>query len=337
MAGNSIGKIFKLISFGESHSDFLGGVIDGCPAGLKIDIDFLENQIKRRQPQGSIYSSPRIEEDRLEIISGLENNISLGSPIAFIIRNTNIQKQDYNMFRDKFRPSHGDFTYYQKYGILSQSGGGRSSARETLSRVVGGSIAKLLLREYDIEVKGEIHSIGKWDYSKNKHEIEKELEGLYNNGDSLGGVISCRVINPPSGLGEPVFDKLSGDLAKAIMSIPGARGFEIGGGFDSSRNYGSQELDNWNNDFSTKTNRSGGIQAGISNGMDIIIRAGFKPIASLYRGIDCIDNEGNIHRIENKGRHDRCFVPRAVVIVESMVALVIADHLLRSLSNKLNK
>ncbi|MDD2488819.1 MAG: chorismate synthase [Bacteroidales bacterium] len=337
MAGNSIGKLFKLTTFGESHSDFVGGVIDGCPSGLRIDLDFIEREVQRRKPLQEIYSTQRNEEDKIDFISGIENGISLGTPIAFIVRNNNIQKQDYNQLKDLFRPSHGDFTYFNKYGITSSSGGGRASARETLTRVVGGSVAKLLLGEYGIEVSGEIHSIGKWEYASHRDEIEKELEKIVENGDSLGGIVSCKVKNCPIGLGEPVFDKLSADLAKAIMSIPASKGFEIGDGFASTTKYGSEQLDNWNNDFTTKTNHSGGIQAGISNGMDINIKAGFKPIASLYRKVECIDKKGEVHNVENSGRHDRCFIPRAVVVVEAMVALVIADHLLRSFTNKLKR
>lgn len=337
MAGNSIGKLFKLTTFGESHSDFVGGVIDGCPSGLRIDLDFIEREVQRRKPLQEIYSTQRNEEDKIDFISGIENGISLGTPIAFIVRNNNIQKQDYNQLKDLFRPSHGDFTYFNKYGITSSSGGGRASARETLTRVVGGSVAKLLLGEYGIEVSGEIHSIGKWEYASHRDEIEKELEKIIENGDSLGGIVSCKVKNCPIGLGEPVFDKLSADLAKAIMSIPASKGFEIGDGFASTTKYGSEQLDNWNNDFTTKTNHSGGIQAGISNGMDINIKAGFKPIASLYRKVECIDKKGEVHNVENSGRHDRCFIPRAVVVVEAMVALVIADHLLRSFTNKLKR
>lgn len=337
MAGNSIGKLFKLTTFGESHSDFVGGVIDGCPSGLRIDLDFIEREVQRRKPLQEIYSTQRNEKDKIDFISGIENGISLGTPIAFIVRNNNIQKQDYNQLKDLFRPSHGDFTYFNKYGITSSSGGGRASARETLTRVVGGSVAKLLLREYGIEVSGDIYSIGKWEYASNRDEIEKELEKIVENGDSLGGIVSCRVENCPIGLGEPVFDKLSADLAKAIMSIPASKGFEIGDGFASTTKYGSEQLDDWNNDFTTKTNHSGGIQAGISNGMEINIKAGFKPIASLYRKVECIDKEGEIHNVENSGRHDRCFIPRAVVVVEAMVALVVADHLLRSFTNKINR
>lgn len=337
MAGNSIGKLFKLTTFGESHSDFVGGVIDGCPSGLRIDLDFIEREVQRRKPLQEIYSTQRNEEDKIEFISGIENGISLGTPIAFIVRNNNIQKKDYNQLKDLFRPSHGDFTYFNKYGITSSSGGGRASARETLTRVVGGSVAKLLLKEYGIEVSGDIYSIGKWEYASHRDEIEKELEKIVENGDSLGGIVSCRVENCPIGLGEPVFDKLSADLAKAIMSIPASKGFEIGDGFASTTKYGSEQLDDWNNDFTTKTNHSGGIQAGISNGMEINIKAGFKPIASLYRKVECIDKEGEIHNVENSGRHDRCFIPRAVVVVEAMVALVVADHLLRSFTNKINR
>lgn len=338
MAGNSIGKLFSLTTFGESHSDFIGGVIDGCPAGLEIDYKFIKQEIQRRKPKKDNISTSRIEEDSVKFVCGIENNITLGTPICFIIKNQNFLKQDYDALKNVFRPSHADFTYFKKYGINAETGGSRASARETLSRVVGGSIAKLLLqKESNIKIEGEIELIGKWNYKTQKEEIEKEFENIVNNGDSLGGIISCTIKNVPIGLGEPVFDKLSADLAKAMISIPAAKGFEIGNGFSSCKEYGSNQLDNWNQDFSTKTNHSGGIQGGISNGMDINFKVGFKPIATLYREIPCIDKNGNIHNIENKGRHDRCFIPRAVVVVESMAALIIADHLLRSYTNKINK
>lgn len=335
MAGNTLGKLFSLTSFGESHSDYLGGIIDGCPAGLNIDFEFIKEEIKRRKPKDNKISTSRIEEDNVEFVSGIENGISLGTPICFIIKNQNFLKQDYKNIKELFRPSHADFTYFKKYGLKSETGGSRASARETLSRVIGGSIAKLLLKNYNIEVEGEIYSIGRWDFATQKEEIENDFKKIIEEGDSLGGVIKCTIKNCPIGLGEPVFDKLSADLAKALISIPAAKGFEIGDGFESSKEYGSNQLDNWNKDFSTKTNHSGGIQGGISNGMDITLKVAFKPIATLYREIPCIDKDGDIYNVENKGRHDKCFIPRAVVVVESMVALTIADHLLRSFTNKI--
>jgi len=338
MAGNSIGKFFSLTTFGESHSDSIGGVIDGCPAGLKIDFDFIKEEIERRKPRKDNISTSRIEEDSVKFICGMENNITLGTPICFIIKNQNFLKQDYDTLKDLFRPSHADFTYFKKYGINAETGGSRASARETLSRVVGGSIAKLFLKqESNIEIEGKIETIGKWYYKTQKEEIEKEYEKIVEHGDSLGGTISCTIKNVPIGLGEPVFDKLNAELAKAMMSIPAAKCFEVGDGFNACKQYGSEQLDHWDEDFTTKTNHSGGIQGGISNGMDIIFKVGFKPIATLYREIPCIDKNGIIHNIENKGRHDKCFIPRAVVVVEAMAALTIADHLLRSFTNKINK
>lgn len=336
MAGNRFGKIFSLTTFGESHSDCIGGIVDGCPAGLKIDIDFIHKEIERRKPKKDNISTSRIEEDFVNFVSGIENNVTLGSPICFFIKNQNFLKQDYITLKDLFRPSHADFTYFKKYDINSETGGSRASARETLSRVVGGSIAKLLLKEQtNISIEAKIETIFNWNYETQKEEIEKEFEKINIEGDSVGGTISCVIKNMPIGLGEPVFDKLSADLAKAMISIPAAKGFEIGDGFESCKQYGSEQLDNWNENFTTKTNHSGGIQGGISNGMDINFRVGFKPIATIYREIECIDKNGAIYNIINKGRHDKCLIPRAVVVVESMAAITIADHLLRSYTNKI--
>lgn len=336
MSGNTIGKLFTLTSFGESHSSYIGGVINGCPSGLFLDIEFINKEIERRKPQRDTpEATSRREEDCVEFVSGTQNNITLGLPIAFIIKNKDIKKEDYSEIKDKFRPSHGDYTYFKKYGVNAYSGGGRSSARETAIRVIGGAIAKLILMKRGIEVVGSIESIGGLDYLTQQEEIKRELEVINNSGDSLGGVIRCKVKGCPSGIGEPVFDKLSADLAKSVMSIPSVKGVEIGDGFAGARLRGSEQIDNWTKDFSTATNHSGGIMGGISNGMDIDIRVAFKPVATLSRGIDCIDREGNITKVNIAGRHDRCVLPRAVVIVEAMVAITLTDHLLRSLSNNL--
>lgn len=336
MSGNTIGKLFTLTSFGESHSSYIGGVINGCPSGLFLDIEFINKEIERRKPQRDTpEATSRREEDCVEFVSGTQNNITLGLPIAFIIKNKDIKKEDYSEIKDKFRPSHGDYTYFKKYGVNAYSGGGRSSARETAIRVIGGAIAKLILMKRGIEVVGSIESIGGLDYLTQQEEIKRELEVINNSGDSLGGVIRCKVKGCPSGIGEPVFDKLSADLAKSVMSIPSVKGVEIGDGFAGARLRGSEQIDNWTKDFSTATNHSGGIMGGISNGMDIDIRVAFKPVATLSRGIDCIDREGNITKINIAGRHDRCVLPRAIVIVEAMVAITLTDHLLRSLSNNL--
>lgn len=336
MSGNTIGKLFTLTSFGESHSSYIGGVINGCPSGLFLDIEFINKEIERRKPQRDTpEATSRREEDCVEFVSGTQNNITLGLPIAFIIKNKDIKKEDYSEIKDKFRPSHGDYTYFKKYGVNAYSGGGRSSARETVIRVIGGAIAKLILMKRGIEVVGSIESIGGLDYLTQQEEIKRELEVINNSGDSLGGVIRCKVKGCPSGIGEPVFDKLSADLAKSVMSIPSVKGVEIGDGFAGARLRGSEQIDNWTKDFSTATNHSGGIMGGISNGMDIDIRVAFRPVATLSRGIDCIDREGNITKANIAGRHDRCVLPRAIVIVEAMVAITLTDHLLRSLSNNL--
>ncbi len=336
MSGNTIGKLFTLTSFGESHSSYIGGVINGCPSGLFLDIEFINKEIERRKPQRDTpEATSRREEDCVEFVSGTQNNITLGLPIAFIIKNKDIKKEDYSEIKDKFRPSHGDYTYFKKYGVNAYSGGGRSSARETAIRVIGGAIAKLILMKRGIEVVGSIESIGGLDYLTQQEKIKRELEVINNSGDSLGGVIRCKVKGCPSGIGEPVFDKLSADLAKSVMSIPSVKGVEIGDGFAGARLRGSEQIDNWTKDFSTATNHSGGIMGGISNGMDIDIRVAFKPVATLSRGIDCIDREGNITKVNIAGRHDRCVLPRAIVIVEAMVAITLTDHLLRSLSNNL--
>lgn len=336
MSGNTIGKLFTLTSFGESHSSYIGGVINGCPSGLFLDIEFINKEIGRRKPKRDcLEATSRREEDCVEFVSGTQNNITLGLPIAFIIKNKDIKKEDYSEIKDKFRPSHGDYTYFKKYGVNAYSGGGRSSARETAIRVIGGAIAKLILMKRGIEVVGSIESIGGLDYLTQQEEIKRELEVINNSGDSLGGVIRCKVKGCPSGIGEPVFDKLSADLAKSVMSIPSVKGVEIGDGFAGARLRGSEQIDNWTKDFSTATNHSGGIMGGISNGMDIDIRVAFRPVATLSRGIDCIDREGNITKVNIAGRHDRCVLPRAIVIVEAMVAITLTDHLLRSLSNNL--
>lgn len=336
MAGNTIGKVFKLTTFGESHSDFVGGVINGCPACLTIDMDFINSEIQRRKPTQKDISTPRKEKDNVVFVSGIENNISLGTPIAFFVKNENIRKEDYKELEDLFRPSHADFTYFRKFGINASSGGGRASARETVSRVIGGSVAKLFLKQKaNISINAQIEKIGKLDYLTQKEEIEKAFEKINREGDSLGGTITCEIKNMPIGLGEPVFDKLSADLAKAMLSIPSVKAFEFGDGFKGCMEYGSEQMDNWNKDFSTKTNHSGGIQGGISNGMDIFFRVGFKPIPTLNREVSYISKDGVINEIDNKGRYDKCIVPRSIVIVESMAALTVADHLLRSYTNKI--
>jgi chorismate synthase len=328
MSNNTFGKSFRLTTFGESHSTCLGGIIEGFPANIKIDFELLNQELERRKTS-SPYSTPRIEEDKVIFLSGIENNLSLGTPISFIIENKNIKKQDYNNLTTLFRPSHADYTYFCKYGINSSSGGGRASARETVCRVVGGSFAKQFLSLYEIEINSEITHIGKFNYLTQRNQAEEALKEAKEKGDSLGGVIKCTINNVPKGLGEPIFDKLSATLAQAMISIPSAKSFEIGDGLESCKRLGSQDIDHWNQDFTTQTNHSGGLQGGISNGMQIVFSVGFKPIASISK-IRAINPQGEITEIENKGRHDCCNLFRARVIVESMAALTIADFIKRA-------
>jgi chorismate synthase len=328
MSNNTFGKSFSLTTFGESHSTCLGGIIEGFPANIKIDYALLESELERRK-SSSPYSTPRVEEDKVRFLSGIENDISLGTPISFVIENKNIKKQDYDNLKTLFRPSHADYTYFCKYGINSSSGGGRASARETVCRVVGGSLAKQFLSQFDINIESEIESIGRYNYITQREEVEEALKQAHEAGDSLGGVIKCTIKNTPKGLGEPIFDKLSALLAQAMMSIPSAKSFEIGDGLESCKRFGSEDIDHWNCDFTTQTNHSGGVQGGISNGMDIVFSVGFKPIASIQR-IRAINPQGEITEIENNGRHDCCNLFRARVIVESMAALTIADLIKRA-------
>ncbi|MEE1142895.1 MAG: chorismate synthase [Bacteroidales bacterium] len=328
MSNNTFGKSFRLTTFGESHSTCLGGIIEGFPANQKIDYALLESELERRK-SSSTYSTPRIEEDKVVFLSGIENNISLGTPITFLIENKNIKKQDYDKLKTLFRPSHADYTYFSKYGINSSSGGGRASARETVCRVVGGSLAKQFLSQFDINIESEIESIGRYNYITQREEVEEALKQAHEAGDSLGGVIKCTINNVPKGLGEPIFDKLSATLAQAMISIPSAKSFEIGDGLESCKRLGSQDIDHWSQDFTTQTNHSGGIQGGISNGMQVVFSVGFKPIASIGT-IRAINPQGEIIEIENKGRHDCCQLFRARVVVEAMAALTIADFIKRA-------
>ncbi len=349
MAGNTFGKIFQLTTFGESHGVGIGGIIDGCPSDLDIDFEFIQNELSRRRPGQSDYTTKRNEVDKVEFLSGIFNGKTTGAPIAFLVRNTNQQSSDYEHLANAFRPSHADFTYFSKYGNYDFRGGGRASARETIARVVGGAIAKQILSNENITFKAYVTQIGNIvasDFSDISLEaIEKnpircpdnnaaiQMMNLINEtaekGDSLGGIIYCEITNCPVGLGEPVFDKLQADLAKAMLSINAVKGFEYGSGFETAKMYGSQHNDLFNADFSTKTNFSGGIQGGISNGEDIYFKLAFKPVSTIMQKQQSIDKNGNIITLEAKGRHDVCIVPRAVPIVEAMAALVIVDHWLR--------
>jgi len=357
MAGNSFGHIFKLTSFGESHGVAIGGIIDGCPAGLEISLDFIQAELDRRKPGQSSISSPRKEEDKVEFVSGVFEGKTLGTPIAFMVKNADQKSADYFKLKDVYRPSHADFVYEKKYGIRDHRGGGRSSARETIARVVAGAIAKLYLMQYGISINAFVKQIGtvkllgehtQFDIKMAESnvvrcpdaEIAKQMiahiEKLRDEGDTCGGVIQCVIENTPVGLGEPVFDKLHAELGKAMLSINAVKGFEIGNGFDSVIYKGSQlndEFEQKAGKIVTRTNHSGGIQGGISNGMPIYFNVAFKPVASIKKHQNTLTTSGEKTEIQIEGRHDPCVVPRAVPIVESMAALVIMDHLLLQKAN----
>jgi len=359
MKGNSFGNAFRISTFGESHGEALGVVIDGCPAGLQIDVDFINKELSRRRPGQSAIVTQRKEPDAVEILSGVFENVSLGTPICLLIQNKNQKSKDYSHISEKFRPSHADFTYQEKYGLRDYRGGGRSSARETAARVAAGAIAKLLLQKSGISITAYVNQVGllKWEgelNNKNKDNIElnpvrcpdletaTEMEQLIRDirkqGDTIGGVIRCVVENMPIGLGEPVFDKLHADLGKAMLSINACKGFEYGSGFEGTKMKGSEHNDQFINEkgsIKTKTNHSGGIQGGISNGMPIHFKVAFKPVATIMQDQESIDQDHNDTIVTGKGRHDPCVVPRAVPIVEAMAAIVLADHFLRNKTSKL--
>lgn len=347
MAGNSFGKLFKLTTFGESHGAAIGGVIDGCPPGLELDFDAIQNELDRRKPGQSEIVTQRKEPDTVEFLSGIFEGKTTGTPIGFNIRNTNQKSKDYAHIKDVYRPSHADYTYDKKYGIRDYRGGGRSSARETACRVVAGAIAKQLLAS--VSINAYTSSVGDiflekpyqaLNFSKTESNIvrcpdpevaEKMIQRIKiirKEGDTIGGTITCVLQNVPVGLGEPAFDKLHADLGKAMLSINAVKGFEYGSGFCGAKMKGSEHNDLFNQDGTTKTNLSGGIQGGISNGMDIYFRVAFKPVATVIQKQDALDNAGNIVEMQGKGRHDPCVVPRAIPIVEAMAALVLADYYL---------
>lgn len=347
MAGNSIGKIFKLTSFGESHGEALGGVIDGCPAGIQLDFDAIKKDLQRRKPGQSTIVTQRKEEDEVKFLSGIFEGKTTGTPIGFIIENTNQKSDDYSHIKDTYRPSHADYVYEKKYGIRDYRGGGRSSARETISRVVAGAIAKQVIPS--IEINAFVSSVGeiyidkpyqKLDFSLTEtnavrcpdfdtaKKMEEHIKEIKKQGDTIGGTITCIIKNVPIGLGEPVFDKLHAELGKAMLSINAVHGFEYGSGFCGAKMKGSEHNDLYNEDGTTKTNLSGGIQGGISNGMDIYFRVAFKPVATLIQKQEVLTNQNKLVEQQGKGRHDACVVPRAVPIVEAMASLVIADYFL---------
>ena len=352
MAGSNFGTLFTLTSFGESHGIALGGVIDGMPANIEIDFEAIQSELDRRKPGQSDLVSPRKEKDVVEFLSGFFNGKSTGTPIGFIIKNDDQQSKDYENIKDSFRPSHADYTYAEKYGIRDHRGGGRSSARETVARVVAGALAKQVLNHLDIRFSTYVCQVGSISleqfgfYPKELIEASlvrcpnestankmiQEIEQTRLAGDTIGGLIACCIENVPAGIGEPVFDKLHAELAKAMLSINAVKGFEIGSGFAAAAMKGSEHNDLFNADGSTKSNHSGGIQGGISNGMPIEFKVAFKPVASILQTQEVLTKDGALKSSEIKGRHDACVVPRAVPIVEAMAAMVILDFYLRNKS-----
>ena len=352
---NTFGQIFKITSFGESHGKAIGGIIDGCPAGISIDYNIIQKQLDRRKPGQSKITSSRNENDKVEFLSGIFDNKTLGTPIGFVIKNNDAKIKDYDSLKNSFRPSHADFVYEKKYGIRDYRGGGRSSARETSVRVVAGAIAQQILSSLNIKVKAYVSKVKSIKLEKNYSEynlenidnniircpddkIADEMISLINQtklkGDSVGGEITAVVTSVPIGLGEPIYDKLDANLAKAMLSINAVNGFFVGN--DRSELYGSQSNDILE-DLSgkTKTNNSGGIQAGISNGNDIFFKVSFKPVSTIMKPQESINNKGEKIILNPQGRHDPCVLPRAVPIVEAMTAIVLLDHFLLNKTNKL--
>lgn len=354
---NTFGEIFKLTTFGESHGDAIGGIIDGVPAGIRIDIKEIQRQLDRRRPGQSPIVTQRNESDRVQILSGTFDGKTTGTPIGFIIANTNQHSDDYDNIKDLYRPSHADYTSSAKYGIRDYRGGGRSSARETAARVVGGAIAQQALKSTGIEIYAYTSQVGNIildnDYRlynpemietnevrcpdpEKAIEMRQLIETVKKDGDTIGGTITCVIKGCPAGLGEPVFDKLNARLGYAMLGINAAKGFEIGMGFDGCARKGSEMNDlfyNENGKIRTRTNNSGGVQGGLSNGEDIYFRVAFKPVATLLKDIETVDKNGNPAILHAKGRHDPCVLPRAVPVVEAMAAITIMDfYLLNRLS-----
>lgn len=354
---NIFGNIFKLTSFGESHGDAVGGVIDGCPSGIELDFDFIQSELNRRRPGQSSVTTPRKEQDKVVFLSGIFEGKTTGAPVGFLVKNENHKSFDYNHLKDIFRPSHADFTYQQKYGIRDHRGGGRSSARETISRVVAGAIAKLYLKQIGVSVSAYTSQVGnirlekdykKLDFSaiekslvrcpdaEISEQMIRQIEEVKQLGDTIGGVITCVIQGVPVGLGEPVFGKLHAALGAAMLGINAVKGFEYGHGFDVSLR-GSEVNDEFrvdNDKIVTATNHSGGIQAGISNGQDIYFRTAFKPVSTILIEQQTVDSHGNETSLKAHGRHDACVLPRAVPIVEAMAAMVIMDYYLLAKAKK---
>ena len=350
MSGSTLGTIFTLTTFGESHGKAMGGVIEGFPAEITLDLALVQQELNKRRPGQSELVSARNEKDQVEFLSGIFEGKSTGTPIGFIILNENQESKDYSHIKNTYRPSHADFTFDKKYGIRDYRGGGRASARETVCRVVAGALAKQALNVIGIKFSTYVTQIGEvkiesQEFFKSEaiekslvrcpiKEASNKMEGLISEvkkeGDTLGGIIQCIVKNVPAGLGEPVFDKLHASLGKSMLSINAVKGFEIGSGFESASMKGSDHNDVFDTIETTISNFSGGIQGGISNGMPIVFRVAFKPVATIMKSQDSIDKNGNKVRIEGKGRHDACVVPRAVPIVESMAAITLLDYYLRN-------
>ncbi len=353
---NTFGNLFTLTTFGESHGPAVGGIVDGMPAGIDIDMEFIQQELNRRRPGQSAITTSRKEADRVEFLSGVFEGKTTGAPIAFLVHNENQHSQDYENLRTLFRPSHADFTYYNKYGVRDHRGGGRTSARITISRCVGGALAKLVLQQLNISIQAYTSQIGPimlegsyQDYDLSLTEQNavrcpdpakaKEMEELVRqvkaDGDTIGGVITCVVKGCPIGLGEPEFDKLHAQLGAAMLSINAAKGFEYGMGFAGVSLRGSEQNDEFQTLTTTKTNRSGGIQGGISNGNDIYFRVAFKPVATLLREQQTVSTDGTPITYQAQGRHDPCVLPRAVPVVEAMAAMVILDNFLLNKSVKI--
>ncbi len=350
---NTYGTLFTLTSFGESHGAAIGGVVDGMPAGITVDMDFIRGEMLRRLPGQSDVTTGRKEPDEVEFLSGIFEGRTTGTPIGFVIRNTNQHSGDYDNLRDMLRPSHADYTYWQKYGVRDHRGGGRSSARETATRCVAGALAKLALQQWGITVQAYTSQVGhialandytRYDLSltesnavrcpdpEKAREMEELILSVKREGDTIGGIVTCVVTGCPAGLGEPVYGKLHAALGNAMLSINACKGFDYGRGFDGIGERGSEQNDrfiNTTDGITTATNRSGGIQGGISNGQPIYFRAAFKPVATQLGEQTTLDIHGNEHTLEAKGRHDPCVVPRAVPIVEAMAAITVLDHYLQ--------
>ena len=342
-----LGNFLNLSTFGESHGEAYGGILTNFPAGVVLDLDKVQNQLDRRKPGQSKIVTQRKESDKVKFLSGIFEGKTTGTPIGFIVENTNQYSKDYEHISNAYRPSHADFTYDKKYGFRDHRGGGRSSARETLNWVVAGALAKHLIPE--IKIRAYVSSVGEISCEKSYDELDlsqienniircpdeptakkmiKKINEVKKIGDTIGGTITCIIKNCPIGLGEPIFNKLQAELAKAMLSINACKGFEYGSGFSGTKLLGSEHNDMFNSDGSTKTNHSGGIPGGISNGMDIYLKVAFKPVATLLRPQESIDKSGNIIQMEGKGRHDPCVLPRAVPIVEALSAFILADMFL---------